>query len=458
MRQFFNAPSGAFDDLEARASRACIVFADQEMPPGARPPRARVGIEGVGHGSLRLLVDRGVRFDGPEEEVRRWLSDGERVFSTYTQFQRWLTEVLAPCYAVPTTPECLSPAPCASAPQPLAPPATDLAEVTRQIEEQRRRTQINVPEEELFARLAATVLGQEAALRTLVRRVHVHLAQTEPRRPATLFSVGPTGVGKTSAAEALPEALRAVCPEASAYRFLRLDMSEYQERHRVSQLIGAPQGYIGYGEGAQLADTLAANPRTVVLFDEIEKAHPDVLRVLMNAMDAGRLSRAAGRGNGHEIDCRHAVFIFTSNLDADGILSDLEDHDGFDDSAFVNRVCRTRLRAAGIPPEIIGRIGAFMVFRPLEDAVRAEIITLTVQRVAQRYGVQVVSIAPSAVVALFEQCDGDFGARPAEYLVEDVLGPEFASSREKLAGCHVSIKGPPYSIQAAAEAERSTED
>ena len=120
MRQFFNAPSGAFDDLEARANRACIVFADQEMPPGAQPSRARVGVEGVGHGSVRLLVDRGIRFDGPEEEVRRWLSDGERVFSTYTQFQRWLTEVLAPCYAAPATPECLSPTPSAPAPQPTS--------------------------------------------------------------------------------------------------------------------------------------------------------------------------------------------------------------------------------------------------------------------------------------------------------------------------------------------------
>src|SRR5205807_2293117 len=103
-----------------------------------------------------------------------------------------------------------------------------------------------------------------------------------------VFAVGPSGVGKTRTAEAMAQVLREVDEDNEAYQFLRLDMTEYQEAHRVSQLIGAPQGYIGHGEGSQLIDALRANRRTIVLFDEIEKAHPAILRVLMNAMDAGR--------------------------------------------------------------------------------------------------------------------------------------------------------------------------
>ena len=108
-----------------------------------------------------------------------------------------------------------------------------------------------------------------------------------------MFAVGPSGVGKTRAAEALAQALNGLLEAGAGYQFLRLDMAEYQESHRVSQLLGAPQGYVGHGEGSQLLDTLAANPRTIVLFDEIEKAHPSILRVLMNAMDAGRLSSSS---------------------------------------------------------------------------------------------------------------------------------------------------------------------
>ncbi|MDQ3181832.1 MAG: AAA family ATPase [Acidobacteriota bacterium] len=158
----------------------------------------------------------------------------------------------------------------------------------------------------------------------LSSRVSRHLARSNPRRPTTVFAVGPTGVGKTQTAETLARSLSRLMPNRQNFHFLRLDMSEYQERHRVSQLLGAPQGYIGYGEGAQLLDALAMYPRCVVLFDEIEKAHPDILRTLMNAMDAGRISSPHQNNGNRQIDCRKAIFCFTSNLESSGILQELK--------------------------------------------------------------------------------------------------------------------------------------
>ena len=272
-----------------------------------------------------------------------------------------------------------------------------------------------------------------------------HLARRSPRRPTTVFAVGPTGVGKTRTAESVPPALRAVAPKSAEYGYLRLDMAEYQERHRVSQLIGSPQGYVGYGDGAQLVDRLRDNPKTIVLFDEIEKAHPDVLRCLMNAMDAGRLSTAAGTTAGREIDCRFALFFFTSNLDSKGTLDDLEQRSGFDQPVIVDEVCRRRLRAAGVPPEITGRIGSFLVYRPLTHETRAEILTLAIARVGKEYGVQVANIEPEVVAAILNQSPSDgFGARPDEYIADAFLGAAFAESARRNGSEPVRVvAGPP---------------
>lgn len=429
MKQFFQGTREAFANLARAADNTCVIFRNQEMPTGASPQTARIGIEGAGGGTLHLLVERGVSFGGDHEDVRRWLSDGVRSFDSPEEMRLWLTEVLAPCYR----------------PQAM-PPVTDIGEVRRRLTQQ-PPPRVQVSEETLLTRLAERVKGQDAALRSLARRTCLHLRQTAPARPCTFFAVGPTGVGKTSLAESLPLALRGT-PHRTDYGFLRLDMSEYQERHRVSQLIGAPQGYLGYGEGAVLADHLADHPRSIILFDEIEKAHRDVLMLLMNAIDAGRITRSSNTAGGRQVDCREAIFIFTSNLDAEAILAELESQEGFEDPHVTNRICRERLLRAGIRPEIIGRIGSFLVFRPLDDATRAEVVTLSIQRVAARYGLEVATIEPDVIVSLFEQSRSDgFGARPVEYLIDDLLGPSFASFQNSELPARINISGPPYEVR-----------
>jgi ATP-dependent Clp protease ATP-binding subunit ClpA len=222
-------------------------------------------------------------------------------------------------------------------------------------------------------------------------------------------------------------------------------MSEYQEAHRVSQLIGSPQGYVGHGNGSQLFDALRANPRTIILFDEIEKAHPAILRLLMNAMDAGRLSSASRMDGSHEIDCRFAVFVFTSNLDADAILKELTDSGGFGNRVAEDTVCRRKLLTAGIAPEIVGRIGRFMVFRPLTPEICAEIMVGAIVEVAAEYGLRVTYVAPTVVLEMMKPFKVDhFGMRPGQYMIDDALGASFASAAREANGGSYRIEGSPF--------------
>jgi ATP-dependent Clp protease ATP-binding subunit ClpA len=304
---------------------------------------------------------------------------------------------------------------------------------------------IFVDEDDLLRQLTNVVIGQPTALQALASCVARHCARSHPTRPAVVFAVGPSGVGKTRSAEELADAIAAAGDVKEAYGYLRLDMNEYQEAYRISQLLGSPQGYVGHSEGSQLLDALSSNPRTIILFDEIEKAHPAVLRSLMNAMDAGRISAASKVQGQREIDCSRAIFFFTSNLESRAILEELQQRDSFGDRSIEDDVCRRRLRAAGIAPEIVGRIGRFLVFRDLTPEVRAEIVTHAIAEIAGEYGLTITRVAPTVVIDLLKQSRSeDFGVRPERSLIDDLLGGAFAAAaRQGLRGS-LTISGPPY--------------
>ena len=161
-------------------------------------------------------------------------------------------------------------------------------------------------------KLKRRVIGQDAAAEAVaraIRRSRVGLG--DPRRPVGSFLfLGPTGVGKTELCRALAEEVY-----GDAKALIRLDMSEYMEKHSVSRILGSPPGYVGYEEGGQLSGQIRARPWSVVLFDEIEKAHADVWDILLQILDAGRLCDAAGR----RVDFRHALIVMTSNVGAEAI-------------------------------------------------------------------------------------------------------------------------------------------
>ncbi len=442
MRQFIEGVAADYEGLEQRATGRCIRFRDQEMPPGSMPSHANVGFEVErGTGRATLFVGREVCYVGDNQAVREWLRAGEKRFASFGRLRKWVQEDLAAAY--------MEGADAANA---STEPLTDFQAVRQNLQSQRRVAYLD--EDEVFNRLARRVRGQDTALRVLANHTCRHLAKPNPSRPAVYFSVGPTGVGKTHTAESLAGALSENGNDGAHCGYVRLDMAQYSEGHRVSELIGAPQGYVGYSEGSQLVDALRANPRSVVLFDEIEKAHPSILRALMNMMDAGRLSTAARSNGTREIDCRQTIIIFTSNLEAGGILEELEQRNGFGQTAVEDEVCRRRLKAAGISPEIVGRIGRFLVYRQLNDEARAEIVALSVAGVGREYGLEVQRIEPQTVICIMETIwSQGFGARPERYQIDEVLGGVFAKAAAERMKNPVSVKGPPFECVTAESAK-----
>ncbi len=434
MRRFAQASAAHFEDLRRRATEACIRFFDVELPRGATPAKAMIGFEvDSATGCASLLVQQGVRYTGRSQEIADWIRVGEKVCPNFEALQQWI--ITSVCPEIPASNGDL--------PREGTLPASRLTDLNAvKLTAPHCRAASYIPAEDILRPLSLSVCGQAAALNELCRQVSRHLGRRSPRRPLTLMAIGPTGTGKTKTAEALPTVLHEVDHAGGGYAYLRIDCSELTESHRVSQLLGAPPGYVGHTDGAPLIDQLTANPRTVVLLDEIEKAHPDVLKVLLNAIDCGRLSSSARHGNGHVVDARRAIFFFTTNLESQQILDELGARNSFDKPQVVQDVCRGKLRAAGLRPELVGRITSFLVFQPLSHEVRAEIAVLSIVRIAEEYGLRVEHVAPETIISILSVGKSEaFGARPIQFLIDDQLGDMFAKAAASGVAAPIQIAG-----------------
>jgi ATP-dependent Clp protease ATP-binding subunit ClpB len=251
-------------------------------------------------------------------------------------------------------------------------------------------------------RLAHRVVGQQEAVRAVsdaVRRSRAELA--DPQRPIGSFLfLGPTGVGKTELARALAEFLFDTDDAV-----IRLDMSEYMEKHNVSRLLGAPPGYVGYEEGGALTEAVRRRPYAVVLFDEIEKAHPDVFNVLLQVLDAGRLTD----GQGRIVNFKNTVVIMTSNVG-----SELLREGGTADD--VLQMLKTKFR-----PEFLNRIDEIVVFHSLDADHLRKIVTLQIDLLRKRLEDRRIALEVDDAVldALAKEgFDPTFGARPLKRLIQ----------------------------------------
>nr|WP_314462609.1 ATP-dependent Clp protease ATP-binding subunit [uncultured Clostridium sp.] len=280
------------------------------------------------------------------------------------------------------------------------------------------------------------VIGQEEAVTAVakaIRRGRVGLK--DPRRPIGSFLfLGPTGVGKTELSKALAEAMFGM---DSA--LIRVDMSEYMEKHSVSKIIGSPPGYVGYDEGGQLSEKVRRNPYSVILFDEIEKAHPDVFNILLQVLDDGHITDAQGR----KIDFKNTVIIMTSNAGAENIIS--QKRLGFGAAAdekadyklMKDRVMEEVKKL--FKPEFINRIDEIIVFHPLNKTHMKDIVTIMLKDIMKRTSDQMnitIEIDEAAKDYLIQKgYDEKYGARPLRRTIqsslEDKLAEEILSGTVK---------------------------
>jgi ATP-dependent Clp protease ATP-binding subunit ClpB len=284
-------------------------------------------------------------------------------------------------------------------------------------------------------RLRQRVVGQDVALERVsnaIRRSRAGLS--DPKRPIGSFIfLGPTGVGKTELARALAEFLF-----DDEHALIRIDMSEYMERHAVSRLIGAPPGYVGYEEGGQLTEQVRRRPYSVILFDEIEKAHQDVFNILLQIMDDGRLTD----GQGRVVDFKNTIIIMTSNIGSTYLQA--ENMRTADDFARATELVMTALHGH-FKPEFLNRVDDIIVFTPLGREQLVKIIDLRLEDVRRLLAERKISIelTDAAKELLFtEGFDPNFGARPLkraiQKLIQDPLALKILDG-EVLHGDHVVV-------------------
>ena len=285
--------------------------------------------------------------------------------------------------------------------------------VTRMMQSEREK--LLHLEEELHKR----VIGQDEAIRAVsdaVRRSRAGLQ--DPKRPiASFIFLGTTGVGKTELAKALAEYLF-----NDETMMTRIDMSEYQEKFSVSRLIGAPPGYVGYDEGGQLTEAVRRKPYSVVLFDEIEKAHPDVFNILLQVLDDGRLTDNKGR----TVNFKNTIIIMTSNLGSQyiqaqfaGMTPQNRDHVIGDTKAKVKEMLKKTIR-----PEFLNRIDETIMFLPLTKPEIAQVVTLQINAVKKMLEPQgfTLEVTPAAIDFLADDgFDPEFGARPVKRAIQRLV-------------------------------------
>ncbi len=288
------------------------------------------------------------------------------------------------------------------------------------------RTRLSKMEDLLHER----IIDQEEGVHAIAEAVrHSRAGLSDPRKPiGTFLFLGPTGVGKTELAKSLAAFLF-----GSDNALLRIDMSEYMEQHTTARLIGSPPGYVGYEEGGQLTEAVRRRPYQVVLFDEVEKAHPQVMNLLLQLLDEGRLTD----GHGRTVDFRHTIIIMTSNVGSEYFTEELSEKDVW---AKIDEELKRTFR-----PEFLNRIDETIIFHPLSEEAIAKIVDLKVEMLNKRLAEQGITLTltdEAKKVLAKKGYDRHYGARPLERalkrLVENPLATKIVSG-EVSQGDHVTV-------------------
>lgn len=298
----------------------------------------------------------------------------------------------------------------------------------------------------LAEELGKAVLGQEQAVESTAFRLYTHVGKQAPARPLSLIFHGPTGVGKSELGKALAPVLERCC--GKRYQFVWTELNTFTQAHSVHRLTGAPPGYVGY-EDQPIFETVRRNPNTVFMFDELEKAHPEVLKVFMSILDEGRCTaHRADNGGERELDFRRCVFVFTTN--ADLTASGGQRRLGFSNGELSAKIARGQEKAAspaelaerlfeeneearramvrhGVLTEIAGRFSGLIAFHHLDETARLAITAKQIRSLGQEYGLEITTLAPETVRALAPGQDA-LSMRSSVSVLEGVLTPLFSQA------------------------------
>jgi ATP-dependent Clp protease ATP-binding subunit ClpC len=280
--------------------------------------------------------------------------------------------------------------------------------------------------------LRASIIGQDEAIEAIARSVRrARAGLKDPRRPIGSFIfLGPTGVGKTELTKTLAKFMF-----GSEDAAVQLDMSEFMERHTASRLVGAPPGYVGYDDAGQLTEALRRRPYSIVVFDELEKAHPEVHNMLLQIMEEGQLSDARGR----KVDFRNSIIVMTSNIGADlikkqGLFGFNLKRDEVTEERLSYEEMRKKLTETlkrAFRPEFINRVDSVIVFRALNKENITQIVTLELNKVATRLKDHNIRLTatPSALVSLADQgYDPEMGARPLRRVIQQKVEDQLSDA------------------------------
>lgn len=485
MRRYATAPLSTFEDLFDRARAGTIRVEAAEYPPVCAVSSGEVTFA-LGRTGAMIMHVRPGACSSPEFRLRLLFETGACVFSSPRDLGHFCTGLLAAAFGIePKVPIAASGPNSArhvddhttESDQPTSDLLADLGAGTaaagavaatpittdggRATESGDHAPPLDDPvplpprrtltAEALAMELAGVIHGQEPALERVASATVAQLTKRHPSRPGSVMLIGPTGVGKTSTVEALPDALRTLgFPDAHVFR---IDCGELTDSIQVTRLLGSPPGYSGHAETTPLISALS-KPGCILLVDELDKAHDDILDLLLGLLDAGRLTTPSGR----EIDAKHVVVALTTSI-AGSHLSDALEATPLGDRWAVQRACVEHLRSAGIPADLLARVGAFAFYPEMvEEVARAEVARAAITALGCEYGLEIGEIDPVVleVVEDIANDSGGAGARALQHAARELLAERFADLAGDGAPLRVAIDaGPPAAVRAVTKASQT---
>lgn len=435
--QICAAPPEEFSRLGQQVALCAAQGRNYELPACRLPAACRPGRVTLGfcrrEGGYLLYWRPAVDYGGQSPVLKLLFGRSAWRFDRFEELTRFLHS-LSPALAAECTP----------APAPVPKPARTAADLPRRERDAGVWPGLYL---RLRAALSEQVLGQERAVESTAFRLYTHIIKQSPSRPLSLIFYGPTGVGKSELGKAVAPALSQCC--GKPYQLVWTELNTFTQPHSVHRLTGAPPGYVGY-EDAPILDAVRRDPRTVFMFDELEKAHPEVLKVFMSILDEGRCTahRADAQG-GRELDFRQCVLLFTTNADltarggrpvgfsAPEASETAPSPETCEKAAASpaelakrlfqeNESARQAMVRLGILPEIAGRFGGLIPFRALDESARQAVTVKQIQSLGREYGLRITSVDPRLAQALTPGEEA-LSARSNACVLESLLAPLFSS-------------------------------